>query len=314
MNIESGATPMSGEPPAVSPPTPSLSHPTRPLYWSVRRELWENRSIVIVPLIAAAVVLFGFLIGAAHVADRMDAIAKLDRVMRSAVLVERYGVATMPIVFAMVLVGVFYCLDALHGERRDRSILFWKSLPLSDRTAVLAKAGIPLVVLPAFTFAVILVTQLIIVLLGTAILLAKGSGAATLWANLPLLQMSVAMLYGLVVMTLWHAPIYGWLLLVSGWAKRNVFLWAVLPPLALSIVEKIAFGTTHLASLLKYRMTGWLDAAFDFASPGRDATAGPLAELTPLDFLSTPGLWIGLVVAAALLIAAIRMRRSQDPI
>jgi len=107
---------------------------------------------------------------------------------------------------------------------------------------------------------------------------------------------------------------YGWLLLVSGWAKRTVFLWAVLPPLALSIVEKIAFGTTHLASLLKYRMTGWLDAAFDFASPGRDATAGPLAELTPLDFLSTPGLWIGLVVAAALLIAAIRMRRSQDPI
>ena len=60
------------------------------------------------------------------------------------------------------LVGVFYCLDALHGERRDRSILFWKSLPVSDLTTVLAKASVPCRVLPPRAFALALATQLML--------------------------------------------------------------------------------------------------------------------------------------------------------
>ena len=59
---------------------------------------------------------------------------------------------------------MFYCLDALYGERRDRSILFWKSLPVSDLTTVLSKASIPIVVLPLLTFAVTVATQLIMLL------------------------------------------------------------------------------------------------------------------------------------------------------
>lgn len=308
MNTASNVMPGSPEPQAAV-----AAHPTRPLYWSLRRELWENRAIYIAPLSVAALILFGFLISLHKLPGAMRLALAQPLEKQHALVAMPLNVSAVILIVTSIIVGFFYCLDALYGERRDRSILFWKSLPVSDRTAVVAKAGIPLVVLPAFTFAVILVTQLVIVMLSTAILLAKGSGAATLWANLPLFQMSLAMLYGLVVMTLWHAPVYGWLLLVSGWAKRTVFLWAVLPPLALGIVEKIAFGTTHLASLFKYRMTGWLDAAFEFPARGSPAPA-PLEELAPLNFLSTPGLWIGLVVFAGLLVAAIRMRRRQDPI
>ena len=90
---------------------------------------------------------------------------------------------------------MFYCLDALHGERRDRSILFWKSLPVSDLTTVLAKASIPLVILPLLTFAITVAMQWIMLLLSSAVLLASGLSVATLWTQLSLFQMSLMLLY-----------------------------------------------------------------------------------------------------------------------
>ncbi len=93
--------------------------------------------------------------------------------------------------------------------------------------------------------------------------------------------MSLVLLYGLIALALWHAPIYGWLLLVSGWARRATFLWAVLPLVAIGIVEKIAFNTSYLASMLKHRMIGFAADAFAFDcarqrsdSPGRSSLRG----------------------------------------
>src|SRR4029077_3603918 len=106
----------------------------RPLYWSVRRELWENRSIYIAPLIVAVVVLFGFLLSTIGLPERRRAVLLLDPAKARAAIDMPYNVAAMMLIFTASIVGVFYCLDALHGERRDRSILFWKSLPVSDLT------------------------------------------------------------------------------------------------------------------------------------------------------------------------------------
>ncbi len=305
MNTPSNAVPQFPlDPRAVTPTTMSE---TRPLYWSIRRELWENRSIYIAPLVVAGVVLLGFLI-----ATIGRAVATADPAQRAAVLVERNNFAAGVIMATAFIVGVFYCLDALHGERRDRSILFWKSLPVSDLTTVLSKASIPLVVLPLLTFAIIVVMQLVMLLLSTAVLLMSGLGVATLWTPLPLFQMSLVLLYHLVtVHVLWHAPIYAWLLLVSGWARRAVFLWAVLPVVAIQIVEKIAFNTSYIASILGHRLAG--PEGFHFTAPG-SAPVHPLMTFDPAKFLSTPGLWIGLAFAAAFLAAAVRLRRYQGPI
>ena len=129
--------------------------------------------------------------------------------------------------------------------------------------------------------------------------------------------MSLVLLYGLTVLALWYAPIYGWLLLVSGWARRTTFLWAVLPPLALCVVEKIAFNTSYFASMLAYRLGGF-DDAFSVKAHGTAAHAEPpqvdLAQLDPARFLSTPGLWVGLAFAAAFLAAAVWQRRRREPI
>ena len=156
---------------------------------------------------------------------------------------------------------MFYCLDALHGERRDRSILFWKSLPVSDLTTVLSKASIPLVVLPLLTFAITVVTQWIMLLMSTRSPAGKRSECRGAMGQLSLSQMWLMLLYHLVtVHALWYAPIFGWLLLVSAWARRAPFLWAALPLLAIALVEKIAFNTTHFAAMLENRMGGGAEA------------------------------------------------------
>ena len=113
----------------------------RPFYWSVRRELWENRSITLAPLVAAVVVLVGFVISTKDLAGALGALSGLDEARQQASLARRAALAAMPLLFTGFVVGWFYCLDALHGERRDRSILFWKSLPVSDAVTVLAKAS-----------------------------------------------------------------------------------------------------------------------------------------------------------------------------
>jgi ABC-2 type transport system permease protein len=121
----------------------------------------------------------------------------------------------------------------------------------------------------------------------------------------------VILFYSLVVIAIWHAPIYGWALLMSGIARRATFLWAVLPPLALAAFEKITFNTSYVWSLLKNRLVGAGDAAFDLH---HTMSVDALSQLTPARFLATPGVWIGLVFAAGFVIAAIRLRRYRGPL
>jgi len=278
------------------------------MFWSVCRELWENHSIYIAPLIVAGIVLFGPIVSASHLPVRRHNAMLLDPVHRRAAIEMPYDIAAVMIIFTVFITGVFYCLDALHGERRERSILFWKSLPVSDLTTVLSKIIIPLVVLPMVSFAIIVVTQFIMVLISTVALMPSGL-AATTWANFNLIRQSLVLLYGLAAIALWHAPIYGWALLVSGWARRATFLWAVLPPLAIGFFEKITFNTAHFASVLRDRFAGFAQKAFAFHGHSIDSVT-----LTPATYLAAPGLWIGLVFAAVFIAAAIRLRRYSGPL
>jgi len=271
------------------------------MYWAVRRELWEHRSIYIAPLAAAALFLLAFSIG-----------LTLSPAHRHAPLDIPYEFAAALIMGTAFIVGIFYSLDALYGERRDRSILFWKSLPVSDLTTVLSKFAIPLIILPLLSFAIAVVTQFVMMLLSSAVLLGSGQSVGALWARMSFFHLSLMLLYHiLTVHGLWYAPIYGWLLLVSAWARRGPFLWAFLPPFVIWGVEKIAFRTSHFLGMLQYRLTG--------PEPSTTtARSGNLMEmmsaLSPVQFFSTPGLWIGLAVAAIFLAAAVRLRRNREPI
>ncbi|HYW37945.1 MAG TPA: ABC transporter permease [Terriglobales bacterium] len=285
---------------------------TRHLYWSVRRELWENRSIYLAPLAAAALFVLGFAISVVRLPGQMRAAAALDPIHQREAIAMPFDIVAGLLMITAMIVGAFYCLDALYGERRDRSTLFWKSLPVSDLTTVLAKTSIPLVILPLVTFAITAVTQFIMLMVSSAVLVGSGQSVATLWSQLSFFRMSLLLLYHLVtVHALWPAPLYAWLLLVSAWARRAPFVWAFLPPLAICYLEKIAFNTAHFLALLQHRLEG---SGMEALIVSGTFPMDPMTQLTPGRFLSAPGLWIGLAVTAAFLAAAVRLRRYRGPI
>src|ERR1700747_2188929 len=154
MNMPSNPVPESA---AVN--APDYRPTTRPFYWSVWRGLWENRSIYVAPILVALVVLFGFLVSTVGLPERRQAVLLLDPAKARAAIQAPYDMAAIMLILTAFIVGVFYCLDALHGERRDRSILFWKSLPVSDLTTLLSKTTIPLAGLPLSTFVIVIVTK-----------------------------------------------------------------------------------------------------------------------------------------------------------
>ena len=275
----------------------------RPFYWSIRREFWENRSLYLAPLIIAFVALLSFSVSSYRLPRTIGGLSALTPARQELAVFKPYSLAASMILFFSFVVGAFYCLDALHGERRDRSILFWKSLPVSDRTTVLSKALIPTAVLPLLAFTVALTTQLIMLLLGSSALITRGVNPVELWSRLPLPSTTVVMFYGVAAHALWWSPLYAWILLVSAWAKRAVLLWVVLPFVAISAVERM-LGGSWFASLIKYRLGGALKEGF----------TNNLMTATPVNLLSTPGLWTGLIFAAACIAAAIRLRRNREPI
>jgi ABC-2 type transport system permease protein len=288
----------------IAPPTMS---PTRPFYWSIRRELWEHRSVYIAPMAVAGIALFGFLLSS--VAGIWESALRLNPEQPQA----PYDMAAGLMMLTGIVVSVFYCLDAMHSERRDRSILFWKSLPVSDLTSVLAKACIPLVILPLLISAITVAMQWLMLLLSSAIVAMSGQSVATLWTNVAIFRMSGLVIYHILTAhALWPAPIYCWLLLVSAWSRRATLLWAVLPLVAIAGVEQIAFQTQHFASVIVSRLLG---ATIGPTAPSRSAfPTNPMYHAHAEQFFIRPGLWIGLILAALFIAAAVRLRRYQEPI
>jgi ABC-2 type transport system permease protein len=306
----------------VAPTT--APRPVRPFYWSVRRELWENRSLMIAPLVVGAIVLLGLLSRAVNLSE-IHAILQTvppDKVGKVATgLYIGVGVAVS---LVMNIAVTFYLLDALQGERKDRSVLFWKSMPVSDTTAVLSKLFTGLVVSGAIVVVVSIITEILVLLLTSVILMTASVSPLPLWTQSQLFQVTIAILYAQIAMSLWYAPVAAWLLLVSSWAKRVTILWAVLPPVALWAFERMAIGTTYVQELLNYRLTTGLKTMF-VANPedvgvvvGNDETIhaphNVLAALDPVGFFTNPWLWVGLVVAAGFVAAAIWMRRYREPL
>jgi ABC-2 type transport system permease protein len=290
---------------------PGVFAATRPFYWSLRRELWENWWLYLAPLAAAGVFLIGFMVTAGRIPAQMREMAGpiAQRHHMDAIALP-YDMGAGLLMATAMIIAAYYSLSALQGERRDRSILFWKSMPVSDRTVVLAKAVIPIFLVQLFTFALTVVLQFLMLLVNSAVLAANGQSVAQLWSAMVPFQMWVMLFYHLMaVHALWHAPFYGWMLLVSSWARRAAFLWAALPVVAIMALEKLLFRTTHFVDFLGYRLAG--DPTVVFV---RDFPTDPMMQLSPLRFLLSPGLWTGLIFTALCVEGAVRLRRQHGPL
>jgi ABC-2 type transport system permease protein len=279
-------------------------------FWSVRRELWEHRAIILAPLVVSVVVLAAVAFNVRNLQEKIGLLAAMDPAKQQLAVTMPFGLAALVVLLTAFVVGAFYCFDSLNNERRDRSLLFWKSMPVSDTTAVLSKAFIPLAVQPAWGFLVAIVTQLVLLVLICIVLLAVGIDVAPLWARLPVITLVVTLFYGVIVHVLWYAPLYALFIMMSAWVRRPI-LWVVLPVFALPILERIAFGTSLATQFMRWRLTGAAREAFK--PEGQEGTVIALSQLDPGRFLSSPGLWLGLAVAAVLIYIAIRLRRAREP-
>lgn len=282
-----------------------MNNTTRPFLTLVRRELWEHGSLFWAPLAMALTIIVVSLVSA-MVKGSVDIDLGEDRP-----LPELFGDAEKQRgIFSLVMTGLvlpqllvafvvvfFYLLDCLFIERRDRSILFWKSLPVSDTQTVLSKLFVALVAVPLWSWVLSLVVGLVV--FGVLAAQVSGTPAAGLgtWHGGTWLTVQAAMLGKMAIAALWYLPVAGWLLLVSVLAKRAPFLWATLPFLVLSLAERITLGSNEVGALVAQRLFGFREE---------------VSSIGEFPLLASPGLWIGVAVGAALVYAAIRVRQRSD--
>jgi ABC-2 type transport system permease protein len=291
-------------------PAASISR-WRLFLWSLRRELWEHRYIYIAPPTVASLLLISFVISTWQLPGALrEAAAGVGGVAR---FMSGYSAVAFVVMVIGYLASVFYCLEALQGEKRDRSILFWKSLPVSDAITVLAKAVIPLVVVPVVIFGTVVAFNLVMVGVSTLVVIANGINPAELWSRLSVALMWAALLQGLTFMTLWFAPLWAWLLMVSAWARRMAFIWAIAPVVALTAFDHVAFSHYGVYLFVERRLAGGFGQAFSIGGQGK-TPINRFEHLDPVRLFTNPELWVGVIVAVLFLYAAIRLRRSRAPL
>jgi ABC-2 type transport system permease protein len=297
----------------------------------IKRELWEHRSIYVMPLVIALLVSLMAITGQVAISGFDHAVdigilgaTNLGENERSAAITVLMISLSSTFVFAMWILTAFYALDALYSERKDRSILFWRSIPLTDFETVLSKLITALLVIPLVTFAIIVVTHLTVLLITSIWLGARGANAWHLiWTAAPFIDNWTATLVFLMALSLWLSPFVGWFLFVSAFTKRSPLLIATLPIAILPLLEKIVFKTSVFAEAFFVRsvkmplFTGLdnLELLFQKGENFQMVGDSSLSLLSVLDlgrFFSSLGLWSGIIVCGLFATAAIYIRRYRD--
>jgi ABC-2 type transport system permease protein len=276
--------------------------------WLVRREFWENKAIWVLPACIGALMVVGSLFGKVEIAmlRASDAQGELAAVLLFFAIGGVFWVA-------MSIYSVWYLLDCLYADRKDRSVLFFKSMPLTDSMTVLSKLFVGVIAIPLVYFCAADIAALLIAfVISVRAHLVFGN---VLWRPELWLQVQALWLYVIATGVLWYAPVVGWLMLVSAWAKRAVILQALLPPLAIMLAELLFLGTRVSCIVLRDRLLGGGYAAFrhpiHWSLANGEMTPGVWRLPDPEGFLSSPDVWIGVVIGAAFIAGAVQLRKRR---
>lgn len=310
-------------------------------YWLVKREFWENKGGFITAPIVVGIVTFAInamliAIGEARMrfgdgnfhtnfsrayegADLAQAGAVIDGLL--------YGVTLMVLVVTAIVV-FFYCLGSLYDDRRDRSILFWKSLPLSDTDTVLSKLVSAILIAPAVAVVVGVISGLMLAMMFSLVGTYHGFSLWPLLMEAHPFKVVGTLILLIPLYAIWALPTVGWLMLCSAWARSKPFLWAIALPLGSGVI--VAWmsmmagfdGLTNrywhyvvgrlLGSLLP---GGWLSETSRLAGLDSDDPAGALSKFNlayHYSALAQPSAWIGALAGIAMIGGAIWFRRWRD--
>lgn len=322
------------------------------MQWLIRREYWENKgSLVVVPLVLAALMIVFTAVMALKGQNATFSINTPDGTVSSAdvlmgarqqravtdVMATAYPLVAAPLYLAMAFTVFFYCMNSLYGERRDRSLLFWKSLPVSDTATVLSKAALALLLIPLGTVVLALATAIVITMIGLGVLAANGPnllpqllGSGQVWLT------AVKLVSLLPVYMLWALPTVGWLLMVSSWARSKVFLWAVGAPLITAALLAWANKMGGLAIDVEWLFQNVISRLLISVVPGswfsvdtlhvavenagratrHNDPSGVLDAIYTQSWaaLGTPHLWLGVLAGVVMIGVAIWMRQRREEV
>lgn len=303
----------------------------------LKREYWENKGAFrTTPLVIGGIYIvlaLMFIITFNHFDNEFQSLKELARWLSQTDPANRsralyvVNIFALPTLFNIVLsfVVFFYLLGSLYDDRKDRSILFWKSLPASDTLTLGSKLLSAMVVAPVIFWVIYVLTSIVLMLIMSAVVLLLGENPWTLFLSLgnPFKAWSMLLL-SYLAQSIWALPLYGWLMLVSSFAPRIPLLFAILPPVVVAVLQIwIEFLQTFTLKKNLFGVIGEWFANSPFISLAGDdsrpvATLGiPLTdtfghEVTVgniLDRLFSTHMLIGLAVAAVFLGLALWLRR-----
>lgn len=317
------------------------------LKWLLKREYWEHKGgFFWAPLVVSSIlglltigtmlsaVIFGrdggfnFVgnPGGINLREGLSAISATDKLEIAQSLAAGYPAVAIPVMVTFGFVVFFYCLGCLFDERKDRSILFWKSLPISDRDSVFSKAFTALIVGPMIAAAFTIALSLVI--LFTLMILAAFNGLnlfGSVLTDSNFYLVIVQIISFIPIYALWALPTVGYLMFVSSWAKSKPFLWAVgVPVLGGVILTWVNFLADSPFKLDKYweiivaRGLGstfpgtWLGHVSESSANINPSNVISYMMSNTYGLLGTANLWIGVLIGAAFLFAAVKMRRYRD--
>ncbi len=295
----------------------------------LKREIWEHRSIYVTPLAIAVIVSLGvlaMLIFASGFAAELDvAIFSAQNLAgdpeRRAVLTGFFLSTSWIFVIALAILTVFYSLDSLYAERKDKSILFWRSLPVTDAETVISKLITAMFVLPIATVLGVIATHLVNLIVVSIWVAMKGADAGMLiWGSVALFDNWAAAFIVVLASGIWMSPFIGWFLLVSAYTKRSPLLMAFMPLILIGLLEKIILRTHVFAENVLGRGDSFpilrvvdFDRFFDEEQwRVGDNASSLLKHVDIVQFLTSPSMWAGLVVCGLLCTGAIYVRRYRD--
>jgi ABC-2 type transport system permease protein len=295
----------------------------------IKREFWEHRSIYITPVAIATIVTLGTLAAlmfASGFAKELDvAIFGAQNLAgdgeRRMALTGFFLSSSWLFLFALAILTVFYSLDSLYAERKDKSILFWRSLPITDAETVISKLITAVVVIPVVAVGAIIATHMVNLIIASIWVATKGGDAGLLiWGSVPLLDNWLAALVVVLASAVWMSPFIGWFLFVSAYTKRSPLLMAFMPLVLIPLLEGIFLRSSVFAEAVFGRggvmpIFREMDLEEFFNEEHMRVNEEMISLLGHLDvvkFLTSGSTWAGIIVCALLTTAAIYVRRYRD--
>jgi ABC-2 type transport system permease protein len=314
-------------------------HSTHKFKLLLKREFWEHKGgFFWAPVITGAVALIftglaaigGSVLRRQHGNQFEFGNATSDEIARA--LGGAGDVALLGgILLTMLVLGVvvfFYSLGSLYDDRKDRSILFWKSLPVSDASTVASKAVWALAIAPVLSVVAGIALGLSLWVITALTTSVNGlPGASGVFTHSHPFQVVANVVAMLPLYSLWALPAVGWLMLCSAAVRTKPFLWAVIVPVLgcalisfANLVLGFGFDVSPIWYAVAYRPllsvfpASWLPVLdVDMSRVnGPENIANVIDAGQHWALAGTADLWIGALIGAAFIAASVRLRRWRD--